>query len=343
MHGDVHVKPALSEASCDTAQADYELWMRSAWFVLWILLAVGIFLQMCLFIETASAGIESLHILVLAVRRIIMRDVAKFMALYAWLTATALATLFIIYPRSGNRSLDLFPEFNDHILSSVSLVELAIFGNSFYLHTQQSDGMDKEMVPLQQLALALFVGFYFCFVLLLVVVMMNLLVALLSNTFDDVQLQSTLQSRLGFARRLVRLELVANALGMRTRVGEPIKTSNQAAVGSVAVAPERYFHIFRAMVQRERDYGEEELDEETVASRMGENFMAGAATDPFKGPTPTPIARIEKIVSELMKSAAAERRATSVEAKSATKSDTQALGVLDLDTFPSPKFSSRQE
>tara|TARA_B110000046_G_C12637125_1_gene251159 strand:- start:292 stop:462 length:171 start_codon:yes stop_codon:yes gene_type:complete len=43
------------------------------------------------FIETASAGIESLHILVLAVRRIIMRDVVKCMALYAWPAATVLA------------------------------------------------------------------------------------------------------------------------------------------------------------------------------------------------------------------------------------------------------------
>lgn len=138
-----------------------------------------------------------------------------------------------------------------------------------------------RLSPLQLFALACFSACYILFILLSVVLLLNLLIALLTHTFDEVLDNSTLEARLHFSRYLIKLELLAEPLGMRTRVGE------RALDG-------RYLYSFFANVGHDRDYGEEEGD---IAFRYRGDFEG--STDPFKDPTPTPIARIEKMVHEL--------------------------------------------
>ena len=63
---------------------------------------------------------------------------------------------------------------------------------------------------------------------------------------------------------------------------------------------DRYVYVFRAMVHNQRMIGEDDEDAPAhLASRMGVNFMdVGAAIDPFKEPSPTQLARVEKMVAE---------------------------------------------
>jgi len=61
---------------------------------------------------------------------------------------------------------------------------------------------------------------YIFFIILSLIQLLNLLIAMLSFTFETVRDESTLQCRTRFAQCLMRLELDAEELGMPVRVGE---------------------------------------------------------------------------------------------------------------------------
>ena len=61
---------------------------------------------------------------------------------------------------------------------------------------------------------------YLFFTILSLVLLLNLLIAMLSFTFETVRSESTLQCRTTFAQCLMRLELQATSLRMAVNVGE---------------------------------------------------------------------------------------------------------------------------
>ena len=270
------------------------------WFALWILLAAALFLRMWNFLESASRAVEALHILVLAVRKVFWQDILTFMVLFVWQLATAFATLFTLYPRSGERTFSLFP-FNTQLEAAKALFEFALMGENLDMDDSLLSGagsvaMWSEMATLQLVAVVLFCVAYTFFALLFVILLLNLLIAMLTHTFDNLLQESTLQSRLQFARSLLRLELIATAFGMRTKVGEPIEGQS-----------DRYVYVFRALVKRDDEAEDNEAP--SLAVRMGENFMdSGAATDPFKEPTPSQLTRLEMLLHEVKESGVAAQQ-----------------------------------
>lgn len=54
------------------------------------------------------------------------------------------------------------------------------------------------------------VRYYFFFILLVMVLLLNLLIAMLSSTYEGVQKKATLEWRLGLARRVLRYELLGS-------------------------------------------------------------------------------------------------------------------------------------
>ena len=52
------------------------------------------------------------------------------------------------------------------------------------------------------------------------ILLLNLLIALMSNTFNKVTEESKLRYRQDFARRVLRLELLARRMNVRTNVGK---------------------------------------------------------------------------------------------------------------------------
>ena len=250
---------------------------------------------------------------------------------------TALATLFTLYPRSGLREISLFP-FNNVLSAGKEVLALALMGDSATVDKAllEQGGAQAlwEMVPLQLVGVVLFVCSYIFFVLLSVITLLNLLIAMLTHTFDEllevcappqsraichrglaaragptaahvtrasvsrfVWQESTLQSRLQFARSLVRLELVAPYFGMATRVGERVPANS-------ADEHDRYVHVFRALREGQGDDEDDAAEEDeasSLAARMGENFMdVGAATDPFKEVKPTQLTRMEKALNRVL-------------------------------------------
>jgi len=61
---------------------------------------------------------------------------------------------------------------------------------------------------------------YYLFLVVSCILMLNLLIAMLSHTFEEVKSEATRESRLSFATEVMKLELFARSLRMTTRVGE---------------------------------------------------------------------------------------------------------------------------
>ena len=106
---------------------------------------------------------------------------------------------------------------------------------------------------------------------------MNLLIALLTYTFDGVRESSLLTSRLVFAQSLMRLELVAGSFGIRTRCGERQRDGP-------------YTYQFRTRDRRHK-FGDE------VDDGYAGDLHGGA--NPFEEPLPTPIGRVEKTLAHV--------------------------------------------
>merc|ERR1739848_175513 len=64
--------------------------------------------------------------------------------------------------------------------------------------------------------------FYILYIIVSLILLLNLLVAMLSNTFEMVRQDSTLKCRTSFAQLLLKYEMVANSLGMATHAGEKV-------------------------------------------------------------------------------------------------------------------------
>ena len=100
----------------------------------------------------------------------------------------SLATLFTLYPRSGLREISLFP-FNNVLSAGKEVLALALMGDSATVDKAllEPGGAQAlwEMVPLQLVGVVLFVCSYIFFVLLSVITLLNLLIAMLTHTFDE--------------------------------------------------------------------------------------------------------------------------------------------------------------
>ena len=108
------------------------------------------------------------------------------------------------------------------------------------------------------------------------ILLVNLLIAMLTHTFDAVRDESTLQSRLSFAQCLIKLELVAESFSMRTHVGKK-------------VGPDQYVFEFRSL--------ERSTDENSEDGYPGDIDEGGA--DPFQDPAPSPIAKVQASLESL--------------------------------------------
>ena len=61
---------------------------------------------------------------------------------------------------------------------------------------------------------------YMFFIIMTLILLLNMLITMLTHTFDHVRDEATLQSRLSFARCIIKQELVAESFGLPTKVGE---------------------------------------------------------------------------------------------------------------------------
>ena len=200
--------------------------------LLWLCLFCGIMLQMPYLAFKLFTPFEALNIFMLSVVKMIRRDLMQFLVLFGYFMLAFYFGLFVLYPRAGIVYLPLCDPFNNWYNAIRALFELAFTGSPSIIQLE----VDFSMLSTSQtFDFVLWMVVYVAFVLILVVLLLNLLIAMLSFTFETVRTESTLQCRTAFAQALMRLELDADVLGMPVRVGEK-------------KGPDTYVYEFRSVI-----------------------------------------------------------------------------------------------
>jgi len=176
----------------------------------------------------------------------------------------------VLYPRAGAVAMPQVEQFNHWYNALAGLLELAFTGSPAAID------LDTDLTILstsQQVAFYLWLLVYLFFTILSLVLLLNLLIAMLSFTFETVRSESTLQCRTTFAQCLMRLELQATSLRMAVNVGEKKMQGSET----------RYTYDFRSISSKPVD-------------DLGAERVEGS-DNPFAIPDGGPIGRIEDKVA----------------------------------------------
>jgi hypothetical protein len=239
--------------------------------LLWFTLSMAIFLMMPYFAFTSFTPFEKLNIFMLSVVKMLKRDLMVFLILFCFFMADFYFTLYILYPRSGSVYLPQVLPFNRARNGIRSLFELAFTGSPSVIDLDADFSLFSTF---QLVDFFIWLVVYLFFIILSLILLLNLLIAMLSFTFEMVREESTLQCRTSFAQRLMRLELLAESFGMSINVGEH-KGGND------------YTFDFRSV--------------------EGSDGAAEGGDDPFALPDGGPLARIEDKLLKLEEKLAAKK------------------------------------
>ena len=196
----------------------WEITDEGRWALLWISQAAALALLVFHLATAVATQFENLHITLCLLRKMFLRDFLSYLSAFSFIFAAFYLALFIVYPRSGSHVLPHSRDFNSAHRSFFALLDMAFL----------AEKVDFDVLPAgwnaigieQKVGFALWILLYYLFLVVSCILMLNFLIAQMSHTIDGVLAAATLQSRLGFATHVMKLELLASFIGMETRVGE---------------------------------------------------------------------------------------------------------------------------
>ena len=151
---------------------------------------------------------EKVHILLLSMMKILGQDIAIFMNIFVAVMVAFYLSMFLLYPRSGTSQIGVMVEFNSPATAAQSLIELALVGANAAIDLGAV--VDPVTIsPMASVNLVIFVALYLIYTLIALILLLNLLIAMLSSTFETVQDSSTLSYRIAFARLILKYEIAA--------------------------------------------------------------------------------------------------------------------------------------
>ena len=185
--------------------------------LVWFMLGMSNILMLPYVASMLFTPFETLNVFMLSVVRMLKRDLMVFMVLFGLFMMTFYITLYTMYPRAGDVYIPHVMKFNAWYTAIQSLLELAFTGSPANVNLD----VDYDDLSYSQTAgLVVFFAIYVFYGVLSVILLINLLIAMLSFTFETVLKDSTLSSRTAFAQCIMRLELIAHSFGMPTAVGD---------------------------------------------------------------------------------------------------------------------------
>ena len=186
--------------------------------LLWLSLSLSIVSWMAYIAPKLFTPFESLNIFLLLTYKVLINDFVVFLYLFGYIFFCFYFALFVLFPRTTG-PMPFMEPMNTWFGSLEHLMGVTFVGYHFPISLDPK--LFEPMSYLQHADFAVFyIGYYF-YMLLALVLLMNLLVAMLSFTFDETRLESALQNRTAFAKLVLQLELQAEALGMDIQAGTP--------------------------------------------------------------------------------------------------------------------------
>ena len=213
----------------------WQLTNEGAWALLWLVQGLSLlFLTMHLATVFFQPFLKT-NILFLTIWEMIRNDIAVFMAVFFWLFIAFYLCLFVVYPRSGDMALPQVKSFNS-LMSVLGLLDLSLLGERIEFNPLLQSA--EHLSHAQFITLWVWLMLYYVWLGFSMILMINLLIAMLTNTYEMVRAESDLRARLSFATGIMKLELIADALGMRTHVGQTHKDYFVYQVGDDKGGPE---------------------------------------------------------------------------------------------------------
>jgi len=185
--------------------------------VVWLTLAMTSFLMFPYLMNSLFMPFERLNIFLLSMAKMMRRDLFVFLLLFGFFMFDFYIALFFLYPRAGTLSMPQVRDFNTWYSALQALFLLAFTGSPSHIDIEVDFTTLSNM---QAFDFTLWLVVYLMFTILSLILLLNLLIAMLSFTFESVRDESTLQCRTSFAQGIIRLELLADSFGMAYQVGE---------------------------------------------------------------------------------------------------------------------------
>mmetsp|Transcript_56145 Transcript_56145/g.111449 ORF Transcript_56145/g.111449 Transcript_56145/m.111449 type:complete len:986 (-) Transcript_56145:258-3215(-) len=189
-------------------------------FPIWIFMSMGILIEMQYFFLALVNPNQELGVLFITINKMLSNDIAKFMKVFAIVFINYGFAMYICYPRTG----DIFqpansPEFNSLSAAVQALVELALLGETPAIKI----GGFETFNTAQLIEFWAYVVFLFMYLIMALILLLNLLIAMMGNTFAEVQEQAVREWRVANAQSLLRIEMLARAFFV-TNSGEQMGT-----------------------------------------------------------------------------------------------------------------------
>jgi len=181
---------------------------------IWMLLALAIFSQASSLMKGLFVSHQRLGILALVVNKMLATDVLDYLLFLLLYLIKYWVTLYMIYPRAGDGFLYQIKEFNTWYDSIKAMSDFALTGNKFSIKFDP-DPLQTGSLPVlsyeQIIGFVLFSWYYIWCSVMLVILLVRLLMAMMTNTFNSVRVLAKRHWRLHFARCVLQMEMMSGA------------------------------------------------------------------------------------------------------------------------------------
>ena len=222
---------------------------------LWSVFAISAALQTHALISAicVSPSIQEFGVYSITIDRMFAHDVLIFLVFMAAFMLLYWIAMYISFPRAGTDALPEIAPFDDPYQALKAILDASIYQKRFATNWDAIDA--STFGPSRWVAMALFSYFHLMFAITCLILLVRLLMAMMTNTFQSVRKQAQLEWRLLMARHVLRLELVFTAL-VRSRLtrlcGSPTllerKFSGHVPPGGTAYV-HTFLHVERQAVQ----------------------------------------------------------------------------------------------
>lgn len=261
----------LSIDDTDGSQTDWDY--GQPYDILWVPLAFALFFHTQNAARSFLAPSQTMGVFYISVFKMLSTDVTVFLFLFCIFLVNYGAAMYISYPQAGEQRLPQVVDFNHPLDALYSLVRLAFAGQD--LSVDLDRGRLADLTAAEAVDFVFFLFFYLFYAIMSMILLLNLLIAMMGDTYSGTMNDSTLEWRVSFARRVLRLELESRVLkdcfGLELHAGKNIRgrwfhvyhkyTPNEEGGGIGKQAP-----LFSAEVE-----AEVEADEEDDERALGED------------------------------------------------------------------------
>jgi len=231
---------------------------------------------------------ERLSVLFNTIIKMLIGDIAPFIIVWLAFITTFWMTLYVLYPRGGANQLPHVAKFNEGPESFLALLDLSFVGEPVDIEILAQETLlssDNVLSPWQLVDLATWGFFYYSWLIISLVLLVNLLIAMMSATYSEVFGEATLQARLSLAKHVFKLELIATQLATdSSRMARMAFLPFDFTTHVGARQPGgKHVYVFKAI---DRDPNDDSDSDDGYEGDFGNG------SDPFAPPVPSQMSRL---------------------------------------------------